>query len=56
MGKASNISALIVLLASLALLAFFQWLPALLLLPVAGALFTLNPQGDQLQEEHRPSR
>ena len=43
MGKTANIAALVVLIAALVLLGFFQWLPALLFLPVAGGLYAWNP-------------
>lgn len=39
----TKISAFVVLLVALGLLAFANWLPALMFLPVAGGLFMLDP-------------
>ena len=43
MKDLTKISALVVLLVALGLLAFANWLPALMFLPVAGGLFMLDP-------------
>ena len=43
MKKFSRISAIVVLVLALSLLAFTQWVPALLILPVAGGLYALDP-------------
>lgn len=43
MKDLTKIAAFVVLLAAIGLLAFANWLPALMFLPVAGGLFMLDP-------------
>ena len=51
MAKVINISAMTVLISALTVLVAFQWLPALLFLPVGAAAFFLD--GDKLSSSRK---
>jgi hypothetical protein len=51
MAKIINISAMTVLITALSVLVVFQWLPALLFLPVGAAVFLLD--NDELSANSR---